>query len=94
MFTDPVGEPVTASTVDKDFKRALKLAGLPTSHRVHDLRHSTAMYLLGAAVPERVVMGILGHSNLAMTHHYQHVLSGMLLDAATGLEEWLATPAR
>jgi integrase len=94
VFTNPVGEPVTASTVDKDFKRLLKLAGLPTNHRVHDLRHSTATYLLGAGVPERIVMEILGHSNLAMTHHYQHVLSGMLADAAARLEGWLTAPAQ
>jgi integrase len=92
VFTNALGEPVTASTVDKDFKRLLKVSGLPTDHRVHDLRHSTATYLLGAGVPERVVMDILGHSNLAMTHHYQHVLSGMLVDAAARLERWLTTP--
>jgi site-specific recombinase XerD len=39
-------------------------------------------------------MDILGHSNLAMTHHYQHVLSSMLADAAARLEGWLATPAQ
>jgi integrase len=92
VFTDPLGGPVSASSVDHDFKKLLRQAGLPTTHRVHDLRHSTATYLLGAGVPGRVVMDILGHSNMAMTHHYQNVLSGMLTEAATALEAWLAKP--
>src|SRR5437899_12987315 len=67
-------------------KRLLKHAGLPESYRVHDLRHSTATYLLAAGVPDRLVMGIMGHSQLSMTMRYQHVLPSMLKEAAARLE--------
>jgi site-specific recombinase XerD len=52
----------------------------------HTLRHSAASYLLAAGVPDRVVMEILGHSTLAMTQRYSHVLGPMLADAASRLE--------
>jgi Phage integrase family len=85
-----LGEPVTASTVDKDFKRLLARAGLERSHRPHDLRHSCATYLLAAGVSEKEIMDILGHTNLAMTRHYEHVLDGMRAAAADRLETWFS----
>jgi hypothetical protein len=36
---------------------------------------------------------LLGHSNLAMTRHYEHVLAETLQDAAHRLEGWLARGA-
>jgi site-specific recombinase XerD len=45
-----------------------------------------ATYLIAAGVNERVVMEILGHSTLAMTQRYSHVLGPMLVDAADRLE--------
>jgi site-specific recombinase XerD len=36
-------------------------------------------------VPPRVIMEIMGHSSLAMTTKYQHVMEGMLDDAADRL---------
>ena len=35
--------------------------------RLHDLRHAAASLLLGQHVPARVVMEILGHSQIALT---------------------------
>ncbi len=69
----------------------LKRAGLEGTHRPHDLRHSCATYLLAAGVSEKEIMDILGHSNLAMTRHYEHVLDGMRAAAADRLETWLRT---
>ncbi len=40
--------------------------------------HSTATYLLAKGVPPRVVMELLGHSQISMTMRYQHVLPAML----------------
>ncbi len=91
VFATPLGEPFTSSTAEKDFKRVLKRAGLEGTHRPHDLRHSCATYLLAAGVSEKEIMDILGHSNLAMTRHYEHVLDGMRAAAADRLETWLRT---
>lgn len=94
VFADAMGRPIGASAFERDLKGLLAKAGLPLTHRPHDLRHTTATYLLAAGVPERVVMEILGHSNLAMTRHYEHVLGEVLVDAANRLESWMARPAR
>jgi integrase len=57
----------------------------PLDPTPHSLRHSTGTYLTARGVPDRVVMEILGHSNMDMTRKYQHVMSGMLDDAADRL---------
>lgn len=93
VFTNELGEPVRQRTLHKVFKDLLAAAGLPTSHRPHDLRHSMATYLIAAGVNERVVMEILGHSTLAMTQRYSHVLGPMLVDAADRLEALWARSA-
>jgi site-specific recombinase XerD len=38
--------------------------------RVHDARHTAATLLLAQGVDQRVVMEILGHSQISMTSHY------------------------
>ncbi len=45
-----------------------------------------ATYLTAAGVPPRVVMEIMGHSTMAMTQRYSHVLGQMVTDAADRLE--------
>jgi len=92
VFTDEIGEPVRARRAHSEFKKLLAAAGLPNSHRPHDLRHSMATYLVAAGVNERVVMEILGHSTLAMTQRYSHVLGPMMADAADRLDAlWART---
>jgi integrase len=68
------------------FKRLLVKAGLPPTHRVHDLRHSAATWLLAAGVDRLIVMSWLGHSQASMTMRYQHVMSSMMTDAAARFE--------
>lgn len=93
VFTNQIGEPLRQRSVHKAFKDLLAAAGLATTHRPHDLRHSMATYLIAAGVNERVVMQILGHSTLAMTQRYAHVLGPMLVDAADRLEALWARSA-
>jgi site-specific recombinase XerD len=81
-----VGDPLDATNVYHELKKLLAAAGLPTSYRVHDLRHSTATYLLAAHVDPRVVMAVMGWSQASMLKRYQHVLDPMLRDAASRLE--------
>ena len=56
------------------------------SYRLHDLPHNTATYLLAAGVDPRIVMQIMGWSQISMLKRYQHVLPAMLSDAAQRLE--------
>jgi len=50
--------------------------------RVHDARHTAATLLLAQRVDQRVVMEILGHSQISMTSRYAHVLPHVMVDAA------------
>lgn len=78
VFPSATGEPPHVTSVSHAFKKLLVPGGLPSTHRLHDLRHSTATYLLAKGVPPRVVMELLGHSQISMTMRYQHVLPAML----------------
>jgi integrase len=49
---------------------------------VHDARHTAATLLLAQGVDQRVVMAILGHSQISMTCKYAHVLPEVMTDAA------------
>ena len=58
--------------------------------RPHDLRHTCASLLLAQGVPARVVMDILGHSQIAVTMDiYSHVLPAMQDDAAERMQRAL-----
>jgi integrase len=70
-------------------KAHLVKAGLPDI-RFHDLRHSQATMLLGMKVHPKVVQGILGHSEIAVTMDiYSHVLPTMQEDAMQRINEVL-----
>ena len=70
--------------------RAL-LRGLPERLRIHDLRHSAATLMYAQGVPARSIMEVLGHSTLAMTARYQHVLPEVMDDAARAMDRALGT---
>ncbi len=57
----------------RELKKLLDRGGLPAV-RLHDLGHTAASLLLAQNVPGRVVMEILGHSQIALTMNtYSHV---------------------
>ncbi|MGC4863685.1 tyrosine-type recombinase/integrase [Micromonospora sp. DT68] len=54
---------------------------------LHDLRHTAASVLLAQGVPARVVMEILGHSQISVTLNiYAHVAPEVAREAAARLE--------
>jgi integrase len=57
--------------------------------RWHDLRHSCASLLLAQHVPPRVVMDVLGHSQVSQTMRYSHVIPELRAEAAASMEEVL-----
>jgi len=82
VFTRPDGEPLDGTVVTHQFHRVLDRAGIP-QRRFHDLRHSCATLLLAQDVPARVVMEILGHSQISLTMNtYTHVLPELKREAA------------
>lgn len=66
VFTTANGAPLYGSDVTRQFQAALTAAGLPR-YRFHDLRHSTASFLIEAGVPIEVVSRILRHSTIKLT---------------------------
>lgn len=92
VFTRPDGHPLDGTVVTHQFHRVLDGAHLP-QRRFHDLRHSCATLLLAQGVSARVVMEILGHSQIAITMNtYTHVIPELRNDAADRMESLLADP--
>jgi len=68
VFTTPLGSPLNISNLtSKHFKPALRRAGLPTTIRLYDLRHTCATLLLGAGENPKVVSERLGHASIVLT---------------------------
>jgi integrase len=58
--------------------------------RFHDLRHTCASLLLAQGVPPRVVMDVLGHSQLSITMDlYSHVMPSALRETADAMDRAL-----
>jgi site-specific recombinase XerD len=75
------GRPIGNHADWDEWKALLKGAGNRDA-RVHDARHTAATLLLAQGVDQRVVMQILGHSQISMTSKYAHVLPQVMTDAA------------
>jgi integrase len=89
VFTTPIGTPADPRNEYREFKKLLGKAGLP-SVRLHDLRHTAASLLIAQGVPARVVMGILGHSQIALTMNtYSHVAPEVSREAADRMAQVL-----
>ena len=68
VFPTGTGWYQSASNVNsRGFKPTLKRAGLPSSIRFHDLRHTYASMAIAAGVPLNDVKVVLGHSSISVT---------------------------
>lgn len=93
VFTTEIGTGLDGPNVTKSFQRLLEKAGLPR-RRFHDLRHSCASLLLAQNVAPRVVMEVLGHSQISLTMNtYSHVLPELKREAAQQMEALLQRDA-
>lgn len=81
VFAQTNGKPIDPRADWQDWIDLLARAEVPR-HRLHDARHTAATLLLEQGVDTRVVMAILGHSQISMTSRYQHVMDKMQTDAA------------
>ena len=87
VFTTPIGTGLEGTAITKDFHRKLEHARLP-QRRFHDLRHSCATLLLVQGVSPRVVMDVLGHSQIGLTMNtYSHVIPDLRREAAQRMDE-------
>ena len=67
------GQPVSRSTIQIVFRKAVKKTGINKQATVHSLRHSFATHLLESGVNLKIIQSLLGHSSLRTTSIYLHV---------------------
>jgi len=81
VWCQPNGRPIGNHADWDEWRTLLKATGI-RQVRVHDARHTAATLLLAQGVDQRIVMEILGHSQISMTSRYAHVLPQVMTDAA------------
>ena len=94
LFPNETGGPFHASYIYKQFKKAVKRAGIdPTGIRVHDLRHTCASLLISQGVHLSVVKERLRHSQISITADtYGHVFEEAQRAAAEKLGNLFTSP--
>ncbi|MEU1221778.1 tyrosine-type recombinase/integrase [Streptomyces microflavus] len=89
VFVTRTGRPVEPRNVYRSFTRVAETAGLRVI-RLHDARHGCATILTAAGVAPRVVMEILGHSQISITMDvYTHVVQDTQREAISHMDRLL-----
>ena len=81
VWCQPNGRPIGNHADWDEWRTLLKAAGI-RQVRVHDARHTAATLLLAQGVDQRVVMEILGHSQISMTSDTPTSCPQVMTDAA------------
>ena len=91
VFAQSNGRPIDKKTDYDDWTRLLQEAGV-RHVRLHDGRHTAATLLLSENVHPRVVMELLGHSQMRTTMDiYSHVMPALAREAADRMGALLLT---
>jgi integrase len=89
VFTTRTGQPIEPRNLYRSFTRVANSAGIRVI-RLHDARHGCATLLTAAGVAPRVVMEILGHSQIAVTMNvYTHVVQDTQREAVSHMDRML-----
>lgn len=89
VFTDDLGNHLSASSVYKAFKRVMVEIGSPET-RFHDLRHSYAVAAIKSGDDIKTVQENLGHATAAFTLDvYGHITEKMKQDSAARMEQFI-----
>lgn len=82
----PLG--ITNNQLRRNFEAARRQVGLPHV-RFHDLRHTAASWWLATGSSLATVRDLLGHSTIAVTSRYLHLLPGDLVRGAAAVDAML-----
>ena len=87
LFPGPDPErPITARSVQRACREAVRAAGLDPSVTVHTLRHCFATHLLEQGVDIRVIQDLLGHRHIMSTTKYARVAVNTIRQVQSPLE--------
>jgi integrase len=90
-------EPLTRNVISKEWhKQTLKRAGLRSTIRLHDLRHTAAAHWLINGESLYFVQQQLGHRNIKTTERYAHMVAHYMGERIDRHDEslWTPRPAR
>jgi integrase len=82
--------PISKSSVNSAFRKALKTAGISKKATVHSLRHSWVTHLLEAGVNLRLIQVWLGHKSPSTTSIYTHLTEKAKTMAIKTINELMA----
>jgi integrase len=92
VFATGIGTPIEPGNLRRSWLAITKAAGV-SGLRIHDMRHASASFMLGAGVHPKVVSERLGHASVNITlDTYSHILPGLQAAAAEALGAVLAEP--
>lgn len=78
------GEPITPNHADTAYRALRRMAGIPATVRLHDLRHTHASFLIQSGENPKVIQERLGHKRVSTTLDiYGHLMDDMQ-DTAAG----------
>jgi integrase len=85
VFATAVGTPLNPRNFERrEFKRALKLAGLEGAFRFHDLRHFAVSTLIAQRADIKLLQAIAGHASATVTLDvYGHLMVERVTEAAS-----------
>jgi integrase len=94
VFPAEDGSPMDAQALRWRYRRARARAGLPSSVRFHDLRHTYATLLRELGMDIKGVSAALGHSTTAITADlYTHVTAAMYQQLADASDAIMLRPS-
>jgi len=87
IFYRVIGVKLNEDYVSKQFKKAVRSAGLSEDIHFHTLRHSFASNLIQRGASIYVVKELLGHESISTTQIYSHLQSENLSQAVSLLDK-------
>ncbi len=93
VFVDTEGHPLRESNVTRrSYKPLLKAAGLPSTVRMYDLRHTAASLAIAANIHSKVMSERFGHASSKYTEDvYGHIMPNLQAEAALALDHFSPT---